>query len=149
MFAFSGDDYLGAIAKLRAILAVDPAHFDAQLSIGMAYCRLGDFTTAIAEGHKAEALRPGEQLVHTNLSLFYMRAGDKLTAERYGLQARVASWKGNMAPPGANPAPSPELEMAKSQPETVKLPEKYPDMPWKRKALAKGADPSSHGDSKP
>ncbi len=148
MFTFSRGDYAGAIAKFRAILAVEPGHFDAQLSIGMAYCRVGDFATAIAEGHKAEALRPHEQLVHTNLSMFYMRAGDKQTAEQYGLQARVASWKGNMAPPGAKSAAAPDLEMAKSQPEPIKPPEKYPDMPWKRKAPAKDTDPRAPGDPK-
>ena len=61
MFAFSQGDYPAAIAGLRAVLAADPAHFDAQLSLGMAYCRQGDFATAIAEGRKAEQLRPHER----------------------------------------------------------------------------------------
>jgi hypothetical protein len=72
-------------------------------------------------------------LVHTNLSLFYMKAGDKKTAEHHGLQARIASWRDNMAPPGATPAGDPELEMAKPRPPSVKPPEKFPDMPWKKK----------------
>ena len=120
MFAFSQGDYDTAIAGLRAVLAADPEHFDAQLSLGMAYCRKGDFPTAIAEGHRAERLRPHEQLVHTNLSLFYMRAGDKVTAEHHGLQARIASWKGNMTAPGATPAAAsdPELELAKPTPQS-------------------------------
>src|SRR6266699_891821 len=130
MFDFSTGDYDAAIAKFRAILAADPAHFDAQLSIGMAYYRKGDYTTAIAEGHKAEKLRPNEQLVHTNLSLFYMKNGDKKTAEHHGLQARIASWKGNMAPPGEKPPADPELEMAKPPLPPAKLPEKFPDLPW-------------------
>ena len=133
MFDFSTGDYDSDIAKLRALLAADPAHFDAQLSIGMAYCRKGDYTTAIAEGHKAEKLRPNEQLVHTNLSLFYMKAGDQKTAEHHGLQARIASWKGNMAPPGEAPPVDSELQMAQSPPQNVKVPTKFPDMPWKKK----------------
>jgi Tfp pilus assembly protein PilF len=139
MFAFSQGDYDAAIASLRAVLAADPAHFDAQLSLGMAYCRKGDFATAIAEGHRAERLRPHEQLVHTNLSLFYMRAGDKVTAEHHGLQARIASWKGNMAAPGATPAAAsdPELELAKPAPQSFKLPEKFPDQPWKKNKPAR------------
>jgi Flp pilus assembly protein TadD len=134
MFAFSQGDYDTAIAGLRAVLAADPEHFDAQLSLGMAYCRKGDLPTAIAEGHRAERLRPHEQLVHTNLSLFYMRAGDKVTAEHHGLQARIASWKGNMTAPGATPAAAsdPELELAKPTPQSFKLPEKFPDQPWKK-----------------
>ena len=99
----------------------------------MAYYRKGEYATAIAEGHKAEKLRPNEQLVHTNLSLFYMKAGDKKTAEHHGLQARIASWKGNMAPPGQEAPADPELQMAKPPPQNVKFPTKFPDMPWKKK----------------
>ena len=53
MFAFSRGDFDGAIARLKALLAVEPAHFDAQLALGMAHYRRGDFAAAIAEGHKA------------------------------------------------------------------------------------------------
>jgi Flp pilus assembly protein TadD len=135
MFDFSSADFDLAITKLKAVLAQDPNHFDAQLSLGMAYYRKGDYSTAIAEGHKAERMRPEEQLVHTNLSLFYMKSGDKKTAEHHGLQARIASWKGNMAPPGSSPvaASDPELELAKPKPPPVKVEQKFPDMPWKKK----------------
>src|SRR5206468_7254624 len=121
---FSRGDYASAIAKLRAILAADSAHFDAQLALGMAYYRQGDYATAIAEGHKAERLKPHEQLVHTNLSLFYMKAGDKKTAEHHGLQARIASWRteAQQATSGTAPAAptDPELELSKPKPQPVK-----------------------------
>lgn len=136
MFAFSQGDYDACIEKLRAILAVDPTHFDAQLSLGMAFYRKGDFATAIAEGHKAEKLRPKEQLVHTNLSLFYMKSGDKQTAEHHGLQARIASWREDKSKPGETPATASDPELAFVKPPTpspVKPPEKFPDMPWKKK----------------
>lgn len=133
MFAFSGGDYDRAIAGLREILAACPDHFDAQLSLGMAYYRKGDFATAIAEGHKAEALQPKEQLVHTNLSLFYMKSGDKVKAEHHGLQARIAGWRSDTAAPGSAAAGDPELELAKPKPPPVKVPEQFPDMPWKKK----------------
>src|SRR6266536_1234452 len=133
MFDFSTGDYDSAIEKFKAILAEDPSHFETQLALGMAYYRKGDYATAIAEGHKAEKLRPNEQLVHTNLSLFYMKAGDKKTAEHHGLQARIASWKGKMAQPGQEPPVDSELQMAQPPPQNVKLPVKFPDMPWKKK----------------
>ena len=137
MFDFSQANYDAAIAKFREILAADPSHFDAQLSLGMAYYRKGDYTAAIAEGHKAEKLRPKEQLVHTNLSLFYMKSGDKKTAEHHGLQARIASWREDMAPPGETAKDDPELQMAKPK----ALPVKMPDMPWKKKpAIASEPD---------
>lgn len=132
MFDFSTGEYDRAIEKLKAILAQDPAHFDAQLSLGMAYYRKGDYATAIAEGRKAEKLRPGEQLVHTNLSLFYMKAGDKDLAEHHGMQARISSWKSDKVKPG-DAKTDPDLEMAKPPPQTIKSPEKFPDMPWKKK----------------
>src|SRR5256885_14833347 len=113
MFDFSKGDYDTAVAKLQTILAHDPLHFDAQLALGMAHYRKGDYAAAISAGHRAEQLRPHEQLVHTNLSLFYMKAGDKKTAEHHGLQARIASWKADKTPPGEKAASDPELEMAK------------------------------------
>lgn len=128
MYAFSQGDFTGAAARLRAILTEDPDHFDAQLALGMALCRLGDFAGAIAEGHKAERLRPDEQLVHTNLSLFYLKAGDKAAAEHHGARAKIAAWKTELAkkPAAASSAPAP----APATKPAVKL----PDMPWKKKA---------------
>jgi tetratricopeptide (TPR) repeat protein len=134
MFDFSMNDYDSCIGKLIAILEEEPENFDAQLSLGMAYYRKEDYPTAIVEGHKAEKLNPNEQLVHTNLSLFYMKSGDKTTAEHHGLQARIAGWKGNMAAPGTNAddQADPDLKMAEPKPEAFKVPEKFPDMPWKK-----------------
>jgi Flp pilus assembly protein TadD len=134
MYAFSQGDMDSAIEQLRAILVQDPACFDAQLSLGMAWYRKGDYETAIAEGHKAEKLNPKEQLVHTNLSLFYVKAGDKAKAEHHGLQARIASWKSSPGSPGlGDQQQTPELEMAKPAPP----PPQFPDMPWKKKPQPK------------
>ena len=141
MFAFSTGDYDGAVSQLRALLAREPEHFEAQLALGMALYRKGDYATAISEGHRAERLKPHEQLVHTNLSLFYMKAGDKAKAEHHGLQARIASWRaeaqqaknGHHAPAGAT---DPELELARPKPQPVKVPAKFPEMPWKKKPPA-------------
>lgn len=129
-YAFSQGDFSGAAARLRAILAADPRHFDAQLALGMALCRLGDFAGAIAEGHKAERLRPEEQLVHTNLSVFYLKAGDKTTAEHHGARAKIAAWKTEL---GRQPASSPGAGTAAASGEPVpKPPIKLPEMPWKK-----------------
>ncbi len=144
MFEFSRGEFRAAIEQLNQVLAGDPAYFDAQLALGMAYYRLGDLATAIAEGHKAEKLRPKEQLVHTNLSLFYMKTGDKVTAEHHGLQARIAGWRaenaaaqaGAAGAAGAATGGDPELQMARPPPPPVKvirMPDKFPDQPWKKK----------------
>jgi predicted Zn-dependent protease len=133
MFEFSRGNVDGAIAGLQAILAKEPDNFDAQLALGGAFYAKGDYVSAIAEGHKAEKMKPHDQLVHTNLSRAYMKAGDKKTAEHHGLQARIASWKQDMKPPGATPDGDSSLEMARPQPPPVKVPEKFPEMPWKKK----------------
>jgi tetratricopeptide (TPR) repeat protein len=136
MHAFSRGEYASAAAQIEALLAAEPDHFDARLSLGMAYYRLGDFQRAIAEGHKAERMRPNEQLVHTNLSLFYLKAGDKAQAEHHGLQARIASWRGNLAPPKARAGGEAELRMAQTPPPAVQVPDQFPEMPWKKKPPA-------------
>jgi predicted Zn-dependent protease len=149
MFDFSRGEYAQAVEKLQAMLKEHPEQFDAQLALGMAYYRLGDLPRAITEGHKAEKLRPREQLVHTNLSLFYMRAGDRVTAEHHGLQARLAGWRQdaqrakNPEPPGTE---DPELALAKPKLEPVKIHGKVPDMPWKKKKNP-APDPGSKSES--
>ncbi|MGH7942833.1 MAG: tetratricopeptide repeat protein [Limisphaerales bacterium] len=131
MFDFSRGEFDSAIEKLRAVLAQEPENFDAQLALGMAYYRRGDYASAIAEGHKAEKLRPREQLVHTNLSLFYMKAGDKAKAEHHGLQAKIESWReeAKKNPATAKAEGDPELQMARQTPQ----PMKFPSKPWKKK----------------
>ena len=133
MFDFSQGNYDSTVAKLTVLLAEDPAYFDAQLSLGVAYYRKGDFATAIIEGHRAEKLRPKELLVHTNLSLFYMKTGNKVVAEHHGLQARIAGWRDD---PNAElqKNQNPDLQMAKpAMPAAPPPPAKFPDMPWKKK----------------
>ena len=145
MFAFSQGDYDSAITRFKSLLAGEPSHFEAQLALGMAFYRKGDYAAAIAEGHIAEQLRPKEQLVHTNLSLFYMKAGDKQTAERHGLQARIAGWRENMAPPAAGQEADPELQLAKPKPPPI--PPR--DMPWKKNKPATAAPSASDQTNKP
>ena len=133
MFDYTTGDYDTAIAKFQQILEVHPEHFDAQLSVAMCYYRKGDFARAIEEGHKAEKLNPNEQLVHTNLSLFYMKSGDKKTAEHHGLQARIASWRGNMDKPATPAETADDLKMAQAKAPAMKPPTEFPEMPWKKK----------------
>lgn len=140
MFDYTTGDYGTAIVKFLQMLDADPQHFDAQLSVAMCHYRIGDFAKAIEEGHKAEKLKPNEQLVHTNLSLFYMKAGDKKTAEHHGLQARISSWRGNMEKPDGTPGESDdELKMAQPKAPAMKPPTEFPDMPWKKKPPIGGA----------
>ena len=141
MFEFSLGNTNDAIEMLERILAADPSNFDAQLALGGAYHAKGDYARAIEEGHKAEKLRPHDQLAHTSLSRAYMKSGDKTKAEHHGLQSRIASWRGDMSKPDPNAKPGEdELRMAAPPPPPpVKLPEKFPDMPWKKKPPVGGS----------
>jgi len=142
MHLFSMAEYDAAIERLLALLESHPDHFDARLALGMAYCRKGDLDAAIREGHRAEAMRPHEQLVHTNLSLFYVKAGDKQKAEHHGLQARIASWRNqDPAPPSAAASASNDLKMAGPAPPPMKFTGRLPDMPWKKKKAPDDAKP--------
>lgn len=147
MFDFSRAEYEAAAAKLRALLEEHPEHFEARLALGMALYRRGDYPAAIAEGHKAEQLQPKEQLVHTNLSLFYMKAGDKQKAEHHGLQARLAGWRENMAPPAPGAPADSELRIAVPSP--PKTPPRLPEMPWKKKTPPAASLPESREPAPP
>jgi tetratricopeptide (TPR) repeat protein len=151
-FAYTQGDYAAAESAFRGLLATHPEHFDARLSLAMCLYRQGNYPGAIEEGHRAERLKPNEQLVHTNLSLFYMKSGDKTTAEKHGLQARIAGWKEGLAKPatgGPTPAAEvdPELQLAQPKPKAFKLPEKFPEMPWKKTAKPPTPPPASPGTS--
>ena len=140
MYEFSTGNFDAAVAKLKDLLAQVPDDFDAQLSLGMAYYRKGDYRTAIEEGLKAEQLNPKEQLVHTNLSLFYLKAGDKTKAEHHGLQARIASWRTDA---GADRSSSSDTSVEQAKPAVSGPPPKLPDMPWKNKPAAAKASSST------
>ena len=132
VFAYTSGDYTAAAKGFTAVLEQDSDHFEAQLSLGMAYYRLEDFARAIEEGKKAEIMNANEQRVHTNLSLAYMRSGDKETAEHHGLQAKLSGWRGNMEAPEEG-AKEDDLKLAEPAPENIKMPTKFPDQPWKKK----------------
>jgi Flp pilus assembly protein TadD len=53
------------------VLAADPACFDAQLALGMAHYRRGDYAAAIAEGLKAEQLRPRTTGAHESVAVLH------------------------------------------------------------------------------
>lgn len=137
MYDFAMGETDAAIEKLQGILGEDSSYFDALLALGGAYFAKGDFQKAIEEGHRAEKMRPHEQLVHTNLSRAYMKIGDKKTAEHHGLQARIAGWRGNMAKPEAKADSELEIAQPPPAPAPMKVPDKFPDMPWKKKTEPK------------
>lgn len=137
---FSRGDFAGAARRLETLLAREPDHFEARLALGLAYDRLGDTARALVEGHKAEKLQPNEPRVHTNLSIFYLKAGDKARAEHHGARARVASWRDQIRQP---PPAACGSDTSPTTPPAVPVPEHFPDMPWKKKPPAAAAPVAS------
>jgi tetratricopeptide (TPR) repeat protein len=131
-YAFSQGDYDTAAKGFEDILLLDDNHFDARMSYSMALCRLGNLERAIEEGHKVEVMRPDDQMVHTNLSLYYVKIGNKDAAEHHGLQSKIASWKQPANDSSSDINDQSELQMNKPKVESFKLPGKFPDMPWRK-----------------
>ena len=86
-FADGEDDR--ALALLERALALDPAHADSWEAVGVILGRSGRFAEAIDTFRRLEEVSPDEPMVHTNLSLYYMKLGDLESAERHRAQATM------------------------------------------------------------
>lgn len=83
-----GDDQ-GAIDLLQQALRQDPSLGEAAEALGVILGRHGRYHEAIDIFKQLEETAPNEPLIHTNLSLFYMKLGDKAEAERQREQATL------------------------------------------------------------
>ena len=72
-----------AKALLKFIICVNPSYEDAYESLGVIYARQEDFNTAISYLKQLEKINPDSVLVHTNLSLNYMKIGQIELAEEH------------------------------------------------------------------
>ena len=71
-----------AIAGLEECLRLDPSLADAYEALGVILGRTERYHEAIDIFRRLEEVAPAEPMVHTNLSLFYMKVGDRDEAER-------------------------------------------------------------------
>ena len=71
-----------AVSLLEEALRLDPTHADTYEALGVILGRNERFHEAIDIFKRLEEVAPLEPMVHTNLSLFYMKIGDKEEAER-------------------------------------------------------------------
>jgi predicted Zn-dependent protease len=91
-----------ALAKLARATAAAPASFEAwhaQAEILFSLRRFDDALHAAEQGH---AVRPDDLFINTTLSRIWMEKGDKPTAEKYGAQAKILSWKDQLKNPEAH-----------------------------------------------
>ena len=79
---FSGGDNVQPVALLEEALRLDPERRDSREALGVILGRSGRYHEAIDVFRQLEEIAPDEPMVHTNLSLFYMKLGDREEAER-------------------------------------------------------------------
>ena len=82
-----------AMACFERCLRINPEHLDALLGKAMVHLGKKEFDAAIACGKRIVELAPDDILAHTNLSVFYQRAGRIAEAEEAAAKAKVLDWK--------------------------------------------------------
>ena len=92
-FDYTMGDNDGAIVKLQRATAAAPASFEAWHALAEIHFSLRRFDDALVAAEWAHAVRPDDLFINTTLSRIWMEKGDKATAEKFGAQAKVLSWK--------------------------------------------------------
>ncbi len=80
-----------ALGILEEALVLDPGFSDGYEAVGVILGRAERFHEAIDIFKRLEELAPSEPMVNTNLSLYYMKIGDKPTAEAHAAKAMQKS----------------------------------------------------------
>ena len=80
-----------ALSGLEEALRIDPTFSDGYEAIGVMLGRSERFHEAIDIFKRLEEIAPGEPMVNTNLSLYFMKIGDKETAEAESAKAMQKS----------------------------------------------------------
>jgi len=98
-FDFTLGDAPAAIAKLAQATTVAPDSFAAWHALSEIHFSLRNLDEALRAAEHAHAIRPDDLFINTTLSRIWMERGDKLTAEKYGAQAKILSWKDQLKKP--------------------------------------------------
>jgi len=88
-----------AIAKLTRATEAAPDSFAAWHALAEINFSLRKLDDALAAAEKAHALDDSDLFINTTLSRIWMERGDKATAEKYGAQAKILSWKDQLKNP--------------------------------------------------
>ncbi|MBI2814547.1 MAG: tetratricopeptide repeat protein [Opitutae bacterium] len=98
-FDYTMGEHDAALAKLARATAAAPAAFEAWHALAEINFSLRRFDAALVAADRALALRPDDLFINTTLSRIWMEKGDKATAEKYGAQAKILSWKDQLKNP--------------------------------------------------
>jgi predicted Zn-dependent protease len=89
-----------ALEKLGRATAAAPDSFEAWHALAEVNFSLRRLDPALAAAEAAHALQPKDLFINTTLSRVWMERGDKARAEHFGAQAKILSWKDQLANPG-------------------------------------------------
>lgn len=98
-FDFTMGDADGALIKLAHATDAAPHAFEAWHARAEIAFSLRRFDDALLAAQHAHALRPDDLFINTTLSRIWMEKGDKATAEKFGAQAKILSWKDQLKNP--------------------------------------------------
>jgi cytochrome c-type biogenesis protein CcmH/NrfG len=98
-FDYSMGETDAAIAKLQRATAAAPQSFEAWHALAEINFSQRRLDEALRAAESAHALRPADLFINTTLSRIWMERGDKATAEKYGAQAKILSWKDQLQNP--------------------------------------------------
>ena len=101
--AIAVGDLDAAIGHFKRATEIDPDHFDAWHSLGMAYLKSQHHAEAVAAGRRAVQLNPNDQFARVSLSIYFQRNGQIPEAEAEAAKAKILAWGGKLRPnePGA------------------------------------------------
>ena len=99
-----------AVALLEEAIGLDPRLVEAYEALGVILGRTGAYHEAIDVFKRLEDVAPDEPMVHTNLSVFYLKIGDKDEAERQ--KALATMKKFGARPSGQDEVKAREAELA-------------------------------------
>lgn len=118
---FASGDTDRAIQHLEGCLQLNPRHADAYEAIGVILGKTGRFHEAIDVFRRLEEVVPDEPMVNTNLSLYFMKIGDKETAEDESGKATMKSMAKAAGREGEGERVDEDLRRAKAREATRKL----------------------------
>jgi cytochrome c-type biogenesis protein CcmH/NrfG len=98
-FDFTMGDHVAALEKLNRAVEQAPKTFAAWHALAEINFHLRRFDDALRAAEHAHALSPDDLYINTTLSRIWMEKGDKATAEKFGAQAKILSWKDQLKNP--------------------------------------------------
>lgn len=94
-----GDSSL-ALEKLVRATTAAPDSFGAWHALAEVNFSGRNLDAALSAAERAHALKKDDLFINTTLSRIWMERGDKTRAEHFGAQAKILSWKDQLANPG-------------------------------------------------